>query len=91
MLTDRLLVIADDWAVASDGIQWILQRRRMGTQQGWRPVSFVHSERDILARCMREKGVGVDTAALLLSGLPETFDEWKASLSDEEWAPFAVH
>ena len=84
MHTDRVFVTAGDWAVASDGIQWILQRRRMGTQQGWRPLSFVRSERDILARCMREKGVDVDTANLLLSGLPDTFDQWKASQSTEE-------
>ena len=43
----------------------------------WDPVSFVHSTRDILARCMREKGVEPGTAAQLLSGLPETFDQWK--------------
>jgi hypothetical protein len=53
----------------------------MGGQQGWRPLSFVHSSRDILARCMREKGVDVDTASQLLAGLPNTFDEWKAHQS----------
>ena len=78
-MTDRVFAVAGDWAVASDGLQWILQRRRMGSQQGWRPVSFVRSSRDILARCMREKGVDVDTARLLLSGLPDTFDQWKTT------------
>jgi hypothetical protein len=74
-MTDRVFATAGDWAVASDGIQWILLRRRMGQQQGWRPVSFVRSTKDILARCMREKGVDVDTADLLLSGLPDSFDQ----------------
>ena len=44
----------------------------------WRAVSFVRSTRDILARCMREKGCNLPTANLLLAGLPDTFDEWKA-------------
>jgi hypothetical protein len=80
-MTDRVFAIAGDWAIASDGIQWILQRRRMSGQKGWRPVSFVRSEKVILARCMREKGVDVDTASLLLAGLPDTFDQWKTSQS----------
>jgi hypothetical protein len=42
----------------------------------WDPVSFVHSSRDVLARCMREKGVEPGTAVILLEGLPDTFDEW---------------
>jgi hypothetical protein len=36
---------------------------------------------DILSRCMRKKGVDDDTAAQLLSGLPETFDQWKTNQS----------
>ena len=76
-MPDRVFIAKDDWALASDGVQWILQRRRKGSQQGWRPVSFVRSTRDILVRCMREKGVGVDTACFLLSELPDTFDQWK--------------
>jgi hypothetical protein len=76
-MTDRVFAIAGDWAVGADELQWILMRRRMGSQQGWRPVSFVRSTRDILARCMREKGVDVDTADLLLAGLPDSFDRWK--------------
>jgi len=83
-MTDQTFAVAGDWAVASDGVQWILQRRRMGSQQGWRPVSFVRSTRNILARCMREMGVGVDTARLLLSGLPDTFDQWKTTESSPE-------
>jgi hypothetical protein len=77
-MTDRIFATAGDWALASDGVQWMLMRRRGGKLQGWYPVSFVRSTRDILARCMREKGVEPDTAAQLLSGLPDTFDQWKA-------------
>jgi hypothetical protein len=71
-MTDRILATSGDWAVASDGVQWILQRRQPGGH--WRAVSFVRSERSILARCMREKGCEAPTADILLSGLPDTFN-----------------
>jgi hypothetical protein len=58
--------------VATDGRQWILQRLR-GTQ--WAGISFVRSTRDILARCMTEKGVPSETAKQLLAVLPPTFDQ----------------
>jgi hypothetical protein len=74
-MADRVFATAGDWALASDGIQWMLMRHKKNGR--WQPVSFVRSEREILARCMREKRVGADQARLLLSELPETFDEWK--------------
>lgn len=77
-MTDRVFATAGDWALASDGIQWILQRRYANS---WRTVWFVRSTKDILARGMREKGVEVPDAQKLLSGLPDTFDEWKAAQS----------
>lgn len=79
MKNDRVFVIAGDWALASDGIQWMLMRRRSQTKGGWRAVSFVRSTKEILARCMREKGTDEDTAAKLLAGLPDTFDQWKTN------------
>ena len=49
--------IAKDWALASDGFQWILhRRRRQQSRRCWRPVCFVRSTRGVLERCMREKG-----------------------------------
>lgn len=85
-MTDRIFATADNWALASDGLQWMLMRHYKG-RQPWRPVSFVRSTKDILARCMREKGVEPDTARLLLAGLPDTFDQWKTAQSspEEEW------
>jgi hypothetical protein len=74
MIMERIFATSGDWALGSDGIQWILYRR---WRNGWRGVSFVRSERNILARCMQEKGADNDTARLLLSGLPDTFNEWK--------------
>ena len=77
-MTDRIFATAGGWAVGADELQWMLMRRiRRKRGDCWDPVSFVHSTRDVLARCMREKGVEPGTAAQLLSGLPETFDQWK--------------
>ena len=75
-MADRVFAIAGDWAVGADGVQWILLRRWKDDK--WRAVSFVRSTRDILARCMREKGTDNVSAAQLLSGLPDTFEQWKA-------------
>ena len=76
-MTDRVFATAGDWALVSDGIQWILQRHY---GKHWRNVSFVRSERDILARCMREKGVELSDAQNLLARLPDTFDQWNTHL-----------
>src|SRR5512133_2946385 len=76
-MTDRQFVTAGQWALASDGVQWVLQRRRQKNgDTNWRPACFVRSTRDILARCMREKGIPGSDAEWLLAGLPPTFDEW---------------
>ena len=80
-MTDRVFVHTCDWALGADEVQWILYRRRTRHAESyWQPVSFVRSTRDILARCMREKGVEAETARSLLFGLPATFDEWHAAL-----------
>ena len=84
-MTDRVFATSGDWALASDGIQWMLMRRHPRKHgYTWDPVSFVRSTRDVLARCMREKGLEVGTAAQLLSGLPDTFEEWKANQPSPE-------
>ena len=82
--SERVFAVAGDWAVGADSLQWILYRRK--GRDAWRGVSFVSSTRDILARCMREKGTDAATAAQLLAGLPETFNEWRAS-QDTQDAP----
>jgi hypothetical protein len=82
-MTDQQFVVSNQWALASDGIQWILRQRT--TRHGevtWNPRSFVHSTRDILARCMREKGCPSEDAEILLDGLPSTFDEWVAKQAE---------
>ena len=77
---NRVVEIAQidaDWSLAADGLQWILRRRRgKAGHVAWRDVSFVSSSKDILARCMREKGVPVPAAAAVLAGLPDMFARW---------------
>ena len=70
---DNLITTSSGWALASDGLQWILERRYRNQLNR---VAFVHSSRDVLARCMSEAGVSANTAHELLRGLPPTFDEW---------------
>jgi hypothetical protein len=70
-MVNEIIVALGDWAVATDGVQWILQRR---IKAGWRPVSFVRSIKVILARCMREKDVEPGVARKLLASLPDYFD-----------------
>jgi hypothetical protein len=77
-MIDRIITATEDWAVASDKLQWILMRWVGHPSKLWDPVSFVRSTKDILARCMREKGVDTPTAIILLEGLPDTFDEFLA-------------
>lgn len=69
---EQELATAGHWALASDGVQWILQRRY---SNGRKNLVFARS-RIILARCMREGGVPDEDAAVLLAGLPATFDQW---------------
>jgi hypothetical protein len=79
-ISDRQLIICGRWAVASDGLQWILQKRRNGVDKRtgkaqWDGVSFVRSTKDILARCMREKDCPPEVAQRLLAACGERFDE----------------
>jgi hypothetical protein len=73
----RMLAVSGGWAVTSDGLQWVLRRRagadRRTGKPVWKSVSFVHSTRDILARCMREKGCPATDATRLLAALGERF------------------
>lgn len=78
------------FALGADDLQWILYRSRreapspldaplkFGRGSEWLPVSFVRSSKDILFRCMREKGCKpCDEAKVALAMLPCTFDAWK--------------
>jgi hypothetical protein len=76
-MSDRQFAISGKWALAADRLQWMVQRRYLSKGQvKWQAVSFVSSTRDILARCLREKGCPPADAERLLAGLPATFEEW---------------
>lgn len=68
-------VLSGNWALGGDNLQWILYKKRSHKRGGWKGVSFVNSERDILERCMQEKGCPEQDRAVLLAGLPPTFKE----------------
>jgi hypothetical protein len=80
-MAERQFAFSGQWALGADSLQWILYRQRSQQRGGWIGVSFVRSTREILERCMREKGVPERDRAVLLEGLPETFDLWIASQS----------
>ncbi len=75
------LRLSERWALATDGIQWIVQRaRRNRNKEGgleWRSVAFVASDKGVLHRVLREKGAVIDSEGLeALRRLPGTFREW---------------
>jgi hypothetical protein len=73
---DKQFRVSGRWALASDGVQWVLQLNGGS-------VSFIHTTKDLLARCMREKGTPPDDADRLLDGLPDTFDAWHDALGGQ--------
>jgi hypothetical protein len=84
------LRLNEDFALGSDGLQWILLRRhpRQGKSDTWDGVSFVRSTKEILLRCMREKGCFPDgTAAKAIEAMPDSFDAWKAALPSQGHSP----
>jgi hypothetical protein len=64
------------WAIATDGLQWILQKRTSLKDDHWVGESFVSTDRVVLELCMREKGIPEPVRKELLWGLPESFEEW---------------
>jgi hypothetical protein len=76
-MPDRQFVVSGKWALAADRLQWMVQRQYLNKgQPAWQSISFVASTKDVLARCLREKGCPPADAERLLAGLPATFEEW---------------
>ena len=73
-MSDRTFRVVENFALATDGIQWIVQRSKGDNL--WRSVSFVRTYKAILARCLREAGASERITEQLLAGLPEDFDTW---------------
>jgi hypothetical protein len=77
VMSDRQFAVSGKWALAADRLQWMVQRQYMSKGQvKWQPVSFVASTKDVLARCLREKGCPPADVERLLAGLPAAFEEW---------------
>ncbi len=77
----QFLRLSENWAIAYDKNQWIVQRRKAPSKTGgecrWVGVSFVGSNKDILWRVLREKGAEIDPAAReYIDAMPDTFREW---------------
>ena len=76
------LQLSDNWRLASDPLQWVVQRRgsfdvKRGERR-WNAVSFVATRRDILFRVLRELEAEVSPdAQAALDDLPQTFREWQ--------------
>ncbi|MCZ6813538.1 MAG: hypothetical protein O7F14_05745, partial [Alphaproteobacteria bacterium] len=73
--------LSENWALAYDNAQWIVQRRKAPSKKGgacrWAAVSFVASNKDILWRVLREKGAEIEPAAReYIDAMPDTFREW---------------
>ena len=76
MKTDKQFYVSGNWAIASDGIQWILQKKN---KQHWKAKVFIRTDREILERCMRELHVPKENATRLILSVPQTFEQWWAT------------
>jgi hypothetical protein len=69
------------WALSADNLQWIVERYR---PPKWYGVAYIASNKVVLERVLREKGVTLTPAAQdALDHLPETFQEWKSKHDGE--------
>ena len=72
----QFLRLSDRWALAYDEAQWIIQRREGAA---WRGVSFVGSNKDILSRCLEEKGMEVTPSPrAVIDAMAFRFPDWPA-------------
>ncbi len=81
MADRQFLRLSENWALAYDNAQWIVQRaRRNRNRKGgleWRAIAFVATDKGVLQRVLREKGAVIDSEGhAALRRLPETFREW---------------
>jgi len=75
-----VIQLSANWRVMADNLQWIIQTRRPINSQPdkWRAVSFIGSDKKILARCLREYGAVINKRGQAkLDRLPDTFLKWR--------------
>ena len=83
---------AGRWRLSYDQNQWILQLRKRAARPGdgasvlksaWRGVSFIGSEKRVLRRCIRERGIILASEAhARLDVLPERFSDFLVNRGD---------
>ncbi len=74
MVDTQFLRLSENWAVAFDKNQWIVQHYM---RPKWRSIAFVGSNKGVLMRVLKEKGAEIDPAAReYIDAMPETFREW---------------
>lgn len=72
------LHLCEGWGLSHDRLQWLLVQWQ-GEARGWRPISFVASNKGVLMRVLRENDVTpTPEAKAALDRLPATFKKWLA-------------
>jgi len=74
MQRDIQIRIVDRWALASDGVQWVVQKQ---AGDSWVALKFIRSTKHTLEWSMGRAGVPCHIRERLIEGLPDTFDEWR--------------
>ena len=77
------LDLGNGWALSADQKQWILnEARNWRGKIKWQPKSFVGSDKAVLKRVMREKGLRIppdasDAVNRFFAAEPEHFLKWR--------------
>jgi hypothetical protein len=79
---DRFLFdLAPGWALGYDKNRWIILKTRddkRENRQSWRSVSFVGSNKLVLMRLFRDKGIDLHPSAKkALASFPDRFLDWR--------------
>ena len=91
-MTDRVIFeLSSGWAFGYDDLQWIVFRRRnFRTQQGWKALAFIASNKGILRRVLKEMAIQPNPEAVdYLDAMPNTFKEWlhwHKTVQPKRWA-----
>jgi hypothetical protein len=77
---DKQFRVSGDWALASDGAQWVIQKWE---GKRWRNLKYIRSDKAWLTyRLTKTLKVPPTDAAKLLDGLPDAFDAWIEAVHD---------